>query len=418
MKKILLICHNFPPYPGIGGRRWAKFAKYLALKGFEIHVIASENPLEEISSWHNDIINKNIIVHRLPIKYPSAFINSSDSLVSKLKFRLLKAYYEFIQKKRIFDKAFLWQNQLINKAEEIIKKHSIENIIVTGAPFYLLYYTSCLKKDHPQLHIISDYRDPWIGAVNYGMQQLKGKKLKLELEMQKEVFYNSNYITAPNSFLLRKIQQSLGIENSEKFFELPHGYDYEDIKPFLEERTNLPINKLKFLYAGTLYIDTENYINQLVNFLDDVKENDLVLYEQLAFEFYTPEVHLNELFKKHADKVVFEKPIGTRIFEKLAKADFCLLFLAEHNKDYCTTKFFEFLPFKKPYILFGQKGFVSDFIISNNLGFYFSQNTNCSRFMELLKLKDSQQKILNIENDYFENYSIENITEKLITILK
>jgi hypothetical protein len=45
-KTILIICYGFPPFPGIGGRRWAKFSKYLSSYGFNINVIASKNPFK------------------------------------------------------------------------------------------------------------------------------------------------------------------------------------------------------------------------------------------------------------------------------------------------------------------------------------------------------------------------------------
>ena len=38
-KKILLICWDFPPNNGIGGRRWAKLIKYLAKSDVECHVM-------------------------------------------------------------------------------------------------------------------------------------------------------------------------------------------------------------------------------------------------------------------------------------------------------------------------------------------------------------------------------------------
>jgi len=43
----------------------------------------------------------------------------------------------------------------------------------------------------------------------------------------------------------------------------------------------------------------------------------------------------------------------------LHAADVLVVMNAEHNKDYKTTKFFEYLPLKKPLLYIGPEGFVS-----------------------------------------------------------
>ena len=76
-KQVLIISFVFPPYPGIGGRRWAKFSKYLTELETEVFVLASENPFSTKSEWTKDIENSN--VKRLPLKYPKALITFPKS---------------------------------------------------------------------------------------------------------------------------------------------------------------------------------------------------------------------------------------------------------------------------------------------------------------------------------------------------
>ena len=73
-KHILLASYVFPPYPDIGSRRWAKFAKYLARDGFNVHVVAARNPFKEQSLWTADIKHENIYLHYLPPFFPKNFI--------------------------------------------------------------------------------------------------------------------------------------------------------------------------------------------------------------------------------------------------------------------------------------------------------------------------------------------------------
>ena len=61
--------------------------------------------------------------------------------------------------------------------------------------------------------------------------------------------------------------------------------------------------------------------------------------------------------------------VGKEIFKIISEADYVLILLAEHNKDFKTTKFFEFLPFQKPYLYIGPLGEVAKNIREDEMGF-------------------------------------------------
>ena len=418
MKKVLLGCHSFPPYSDIGGRRWAKFAKYLAQKGVEVHVIACENVSEGVSPWQNDVLSPQIKTYFLPVNYPKVFQFGVKNVFDKIEYRILKTYYQTIQNKRVFDVAFLWEKQFLSKAAEVISTNNIKNIVVTGAPFYLLYYAAKLKNKFPHLNYIADYRDPWLGAVNYGIQDLSGKKLRHEQEIQKYVYQQANYITAPNDFLLHKIIDTIGRDvDRNKFTSIEHAYDIDDLKPYFTIQERADKDKIKFVYGGTFYLGTEMVLEELSNLLSKLKYNHPYLYSKLSFEFFTPEIRFSELFKEHTEVVKFDKPIGNKIFTKVASADFSMLFLADHNKDYCTTKFFEMMPFKKPYILLGENGFVAEKIKKENLGYFFKSGSLEQEFIDFL-INYERGGISNKDsNPNISNYSYDKLTDKLLGLL-
>ena len=70
MKKVLIIAYKFPPAHGVGGRRWAKFAKYLAREGYEVYVITSKFPSGDIS-WEDDVQSEHIRVFNYKSMFPT-----------------------------------------------------------------------------------------------------------------------------------------------------------------------------------------------------------------------------------------------------------------------------------------------------------------------------------------------------------
>ena len=83
-KKILLICYSFPPFPGIGGRRWAKFVKNLIKEDCELFVIGAEHRMGKPSNWINDVSGSDKIhYHPIRTKFFDFFHNHNFNLVKR-----------------------------------------------------------------------------------------------------------------------------------------------------------------------------------------------------------------------------------------------------------------------------------------------------------------------------------------------
>ncbi len=54
--------------------------------------------------------------------------------------------------------------------KSIIESNGVKNVIVTGAPFRLLYIAAELKS--LGIHLIGDFRDPWTWSDVYGYGSL------------------------------------------------------------------------------------------------------------------------------------------------------------------------------------------------------------------------------------------------------
>jgi len=132
-KNILIIAYKFPPMGGIGTRRWAKFAKYLAKDGYKVYVLTINYKKIDKVNWLKDIENnENIIIHRIKSAYPLWLLSVSNNKYIAFIQKLLN----FILKKTFFyiDIAQYWYKYMIPEAKNIINKYNINNVIVTSPP--------------------------------------------------------------------------------------------------------------------------------------------------------------------------------------------------------------------------------------------------------------------------------------------
>ena len=82
--KILLIVYQFCPKGQIGTRRWSKFAKYLARKGYEVHVICARYPYRDSINWCHEVEgNPRIHIHRIAPWYPTYLLKPERNFTIK-----------------------------------------------------------------------------------------------------------------------------------------------------------------------------------------------------------------------------------------------------------------------------------------------------------------------------------------------
>lgn len=366
-KHIILVNFDFPPNEGIGGRRWAKFARYLADQGVKVHVIkAKELPNRPPSVWSKDVKHENIAITSLSRPLPQYFTHPGKNIWDKIRFHLYKRTLRKRSLGTIYDQAIDWEAPLHSALEKLVKTHPVSTIIASGAPFNLLYYTANFVASHPKIQFIADYRDPWISARNYGMPELNDAQLAHEIDKQNRVLELADIVTSPYEKLSLRIKEE-GKRKSAKpqFIELGHCFDQEQLPPL----TNAHEDKtFTLVYGGALYQGIETYFDQLSELLDALKEDDSRMYEQIHFKIYSSDFErFLGRYPKHA-QLEFLAPIGSQLFTEIDRSSAAIIALSEHNKDFKTTKFYEFLSRKKPIFYLGPKGEVAQFLEQNNLG--------------------------------------------------
>ena len=369
---LLLINYDFPPNPGIGGRRWAKLSKALALTGHRVFVIKADPPKGiSTSPWTADTQHPNIEVFEAARVYPKALSHPEKTILARAQYKFYQWLLKLNQPGTIYDQSIGWDKHMLPLAEKIITTHSIDVIIATGAPWNLLVYAAMLKKKFPKCKLLADYRDPWLTAVNYGMANLNDKRKHSESEKQKFVFEYADFITTPYTYLTRELQNwsNVHCRRQPRFETIEHFFDPSD---FIENTTQHEDSDVfRLVYAGDMYIGSEPQWRLLAAIANDPAVSNACKNRPLQIDLYTSATVPD--FIRESPSITIHRPVGKSIFRIMQQADALLVVLPDNKKDELTTKFFEYLPLRKPIFMVASRGEATQFITTHRLGIQATQ---------------------------------------------
>lgn len=371
---ILIICYFFPPNAGIGGRRWAKFAKELARRGHTVHVIRSAGgPGQMGSLWTEDAQTPGVVAHPLPARYPGVFNRFAPlTLQDKIAYQIWQWVLPKLTRYNWYDRGIFWRKQLLRKASKLIREHHIRNVVVTGAPFSLMAYAAELKKPFPEINLIGDFRDPWTWGMGYGFGTLNPERMRREKAQEALVVREFDKLTASTSSIIRHLQDTYG-GPPERYLTIPHVIDPDEIQVTTTREKD---GVFKMIYAGSLYDGAEAalYYKALWGALEALRDKYPTAFANFRLDLYITvravEIFAQELKDRGLDKhVVFHAPVPPRtILERIAGADLVLAFLPENKKDIMVTKFSEIFHLHRPVLHIGEPGLVSRTIKERRLG--------------------------------------------------
>lgn len=415
---ILIVCHGFPPNPGIGGRRWAKFAKYLKKNDHNVFVIASENIKDSVSDWNDDI--KEIKVEYLPYRFPKVISLNNSGILNKFKYRFWLFILKLLNKGNFYDRSFFWKEQITSRVAYYIKKEKINTVIVTAGPFFLSYYVTLLKSKFPDVKFIVDFRDLWTGDSEItSFSTLSPERVKREKFFERRTIMQSDVILTVGEKMSNYFN-SLAV--NKQVYTLPNGFDEDDFNKITIVEDSDSSDLIKLVFAGTLYINLEYILIPFFESLVKLKKENQKLYERLRIDFYgTFPNSYKELVNRYNLNGIIKNnnklPLN-EIYSKIKNSTACMLFLNDVYNFALSTKFCEYISQNKKIIVVANGGQTSDFITSNDLGFWISPANAYNDLSACLnKLLSGSQDLLNSKFDV-SAYSIKNLTSKLIEIIE
>lgn len=371
---ILLICHSFPPNFGIGGRRWAKFAKELARRGHPVHVIRSEQlPGTPDSLWSGDAATPGIAHHPLPRRYPAILMQPEmRSFWDKLRYHGWMYLLPLFCKGNWYDYAFFWRKQLLRKASAVIREQGIRQVITTGAPFRLMVYALALKDTFPGLKFTMDFRDEWTWMRYYGFDVLKPGPANFERQLEAQVIRQADRIISPHAAILKHLQTAHRADAA-KFAMIPHAVDPEDFDRSVQPAAD---GSFKMIYAGSLYRagEAKEYFIQLLKALTELRHQQRAAFEACRLDLYITGQHTDAfqaMVREQglSERVRFHAPLKPReIMRRISESNLVLTFIPAEKKDIMVTKLNEVFYLGTPLLHVGEPGVVSRTIQARRMG--------------------------------------------------
>jgi len=399
--KVLIVAYQFCPKGQVGTRRWSKFAKYLANKGYEVHVICAKYPYRDKMNWCHDVENNsNIVIHRLNANFPSFVLQPKRTFAVKLADR--------IAKKTLYrlDNAQMWGSSLIPFATKLIQKEQITNVMVTASPFMPMYFMAKVKDKLPNINLIIDIRDPWeMYLTDENRQRQADKYERYAFERADKVIFVTHHRREDAGKKYPKIE--------EKFITIYNGFDQADFK----DLEPLSKNNFKVIYPGSLMRNRAVAIKLMVEAIHDLNDNHI--NEHLEVNLYS----LNfqpPTFETEALQTIFEKHFHVRpivsareIFGVMNQHEFCMSINAQ-DKEHANTigaKTFDYMGMNKKIILVAPEGELSQILRKQNQ--FVAEYSLESMKTTLLDMKKASLNTSNDVENQFRNFDITQLTEEL-----
>lgn len=371
---LLVISHTFPPYRGIGGRRWAKFARMLAARGRTVHVIhsAGSDALKG-SLWTDDVAQPGIITHPLPQRYPTVlFKRPITSVADKVAYRFWSHALPRVVQGNWYDKTVLWKAQLLRTCGRLIHAHGIRDVVATGAPFRQLHHLLELPHRYPGVRLLADFRDTWAWGDAYGFAALSPERQDHERRLEREVVLGYHRVISPSEPILAHLKATYG-GPGERYVLLPHAYDPDELGDPVAPPND---GRFRMIYAGSLYgaAEADAYFDSLLQALRTTRERHPEAFARCQLDLYITGHGTDTLARKVEqaalqDTITFHPPTPPRVlFPRIAMADLVVVFIPTINRDLMGTKFNELFHLRRPILHVGAEGGVSRTITHRRLG--------------------------------------------------
>jgi glycosyltransferase involved in cell wall biosynthesis len=366
--RILLIAYLFPPAGGVGVLRALSFAKYLPQFGHEVHVLSAWNPSTPtldpslVRQIPPQVRMHHAFTPEIPFHLrqklwklisPARSISASDSgpIAAAGDAKGLKA--KLVDQVRCFfspDPEVVWVPFALRRARQIIRHHDIDVVLVTVPPFSSLQIGSAMKRDFPQIRLISDFRDEWfqfhLSVFDFHNND---HTLRRAREIESTSVNASDLVLSVAPSIIAQMRARHPSQSAEKFAVVTNGFDPDLVAGF----TPRPHGGKKVLvtFVGTIY--GASTLRYYLEALDSLPEPVRSRFETRLIGRIADDEKKPIARAKSCIKVLGFMPQADS-FRQMEEADFLLLTMIDPS---CITgKFFDYIGTGKPMLAFTPGG--------------------------------------------------------------
>lgn len=399
MHKILIAAHTFPPAPGIGGRRWAKFAACLAASGYSVHVLsaAQRYSKEQRSIWSDDVANIPLVTWKH--RFPQVLQSKPRGLWSKLEYRAALLANRALCKGTPYDRAQYDQRAFCHVLRDALTEQRPDVVVVTAPPFRLLYYASQLIPAHPKALWCADFRDPWTAGISYGYASLTKQRREWELRAEAATVEKFHIITSPWESVVAYMREKYP-QAAYKILHLPHTWDPRDVgHPVSAFPEGLPY----LIYGGNVYPEFNEVVAGLGQ-LAKAGEARVSIFSEGVCPLAAP----------HPVGFEWNAPVApVRFFTEAKKASWLIFLIPENARNGMPSKIYEYAATGVPLLAIGHRGSLQEMIEREGLGIYVSHQQD----LEGLRLAISRMTLTSNGPKWAAPYALESVTRQWLGIL-
>ncbi len=348
--KVLMLVDPFDPCPQSSSQRLSSFAKSLSLKGFKVTVVTANRCLKKMKS--PPVLHKDLTVY--DIRFPSSLLSLSTFVPNPF---LILLYF--------FISIIILSKERVN---------AVFASVPNGDPAIAGFFVSKIFK----IPFVIDMRDlypfPSVEVVHVPIPPSLNAIL---IPFYQLLYKNSHMIICAYTCIKRELATA-GVL-SEKIFVVTNGADTSIYRPCSSEKSKairsrygLPLDKLIFVYAGTLtsYYPTHDVIKGFSKLYQKKRNQQLLI---ISFKNYDRYKRIAEELKlENAVKFMGPLPVAETA-EILSACDVGIVpFLGEDLlKDMYGAKIFSYMSCGLPILASGPPGgFVEDLVRECRTGFF------------------------------------------------
>jgi hypothetical protein len=254
--------------------------------------------------------------------------------------------------KRFFspDPEVVWIPFALRQARKIIRRHGINVVLVTVPPFSSLRIGPALKREFPQIRLISDFRDEWfqfhLSVFDFHNND---HTLRLARDIETAAVNASDLVLSVVPSIIDQMRARHPTQSAEKFAVVTNGFDPDLVAGFKPRPHGG--EKVVVTFVGTIY--GASTLRYYLEALDSLPEQVRARFETRLIGRIADDEKKTIADAESRITVLGFMPQADS-FRQMEEADFLLLTMIDPS---CITgKFFDYIGTGKPMLAFTPEG--------------------------------------------------------------